>query len=521
MKTQENVKLRGLLDLPNELLLMTISFLSVPNIRILGRSCRKLRFLVIHYLVRYHYSTGIFVLPAEIILNIAQYVRHPKHLSRFAQATQWYYPFITRTIALVNIRYHDNSLLCYAAQKNLISMARTMVHLGGDVNRKLRSKRVTALSFAASCGHTEMVNLLLSLGASQLVSGQRIPLLIAILRRHESTALVLSRNIVPYSAKPGKIDWNPLVNACKMKLVRLVCYMLGGHKVANPSFKHPYNVALRTVVRQDLSKGDINLIKREIHQDVYQIVLMLLHHGANPRFASELSWRHPDPRVRAVLGDPVSEKILESNWNEIAGRSSLLKDDGMDILHPLPPDLRLQAGLLEYLKPTKNLAGQLLDDDLISEYELGDSEVISSIYAVTDTESRKSRAFGMSEVVNPFDISAYPQLAPTRTSSQDGPEKFWATMPKTVQSIPYRGSQFNPNKAKLREKPTVKEEFPKLGKGTKVCTRANENIWMDFAKKNFSRKEEENPVKTAEKAGNSTKTAVRSSKKKKWQPLAI
>ena len=89
MTGKENRRPRGLLNLPNELLTEIVSFLSVPDVRIFGRSCRQLLPLTKDYLDRYYYNTGIFVLPDKIISMIARHVRYrrPKDLSRFSRAT--------------------------------------------------------------------------------------------------------------------------------------------------------------------------------------------------------------------------------------------------------------------------------------------------------------------------------------------------------------------------------------------------------------------------------------------------
>ncbi|PVH94199.1 ankyrin, partial [Periconia macrospinosa] len=281
VKKKEPVQLKGILDLPNELLIEIVSSLSVPNIRVLGRANRMLRFFTMDYLAKYHYDTGIFALPTEIILMVARYLQNPDDLSCFAQATQHYYPSITRIIALDNIRYDDNDLLHYAARKNLKSMARTIIRLGGDVNKALSPEPRTPLCLAASHGHTKMVKLLLSLGASQVISGERKALLLAINNRKEVAAQVLSRDILPYSTKIDRSGIVPLHMACQMKLPRLVCHYLRNHPATDPSITYLHDAALRIVIKQDLSGGSI--IKREIHQDVYQIVLMLLHHGADPK----------------------------------------------------------------------------------------------------------------------------------------------------------------------------------------------------------------------------------------------
>ncbi|KAF2809927.1 ankyrin, partial [Mytilinidion resinicola] len=189
-----------------------------------------------------------------------------------------------------NVRHGGSSLLNYAARGNLKRMARIILHLGGDVNtqRGLRpgfmDKRPTPLATAASHGHKRMVRMLLETGVSHFVDGMRIPLAVAISNRHEDVALILSQEFDSGDLFLTKARGTVLQMACRMKLVNLVRYYLEHGPRCRGSVNvrsvHDRSTALFQLLQKDASKSDI--IKRELHADVYEIVLMLLRHGANP-----------------------------------------------------------------------------------------------------------------------------------------------------------------------------------------------------------------------------------------------
>jgi ankyrin repeat protein len=310
----------GLPKLPNEILLEIVSLLSISDLRRLDRVNRKLHFFIGDYLVRYRYNAGLFTLPNELILEIVQHLGRQKDRSRLARASQRFYPLIMDYISRHNVRYGGSSLLNYAAKRDLKGMARMILHLGGDVDtqcgfrRGVLDNRVTPLVIAAFHGHEKMVRMLLEAGASVFVDGMRIPLAMAIHKRHEKVALILSQELDFDDVPLTKTGDTALQMACGAKLVDLVRYYLecgsrcGGR--VNVHSLPDRSTALHHVLRKDASK-DV-FFKRELHEDVYQIVVMLLHHGANPDIlikvgvlhpvtARAIASRHPDPRLRILL----------------------------------------------------------------------------------------------------------------------------------------------------------------------------------------------------------------------------
>ncbi|KAF2488411.1 hypothetical protein BU16DRAFT_422296, partial [Lophium mytilinum] len=279
-----------LLTIPNELLLEIASSLRLPDLRRLSRVNCQLYFFTNDYLARYRYNSGLVALPNEIILEIVQHLGRQKDRSNLARASQRFYPLIMHYIVRHDVRHGGSSLLNYAAKKNLGGMARNILHIGGDVNTQrgcrvgFAKRQPTPLVTAASHGHKKMVRILLKTGASHFVDGMRVPLAVAISNRHENVALILSQELDfgdMFLTKTGQMVFQM---GCEMKLVNLVCHYLerGSHcaESVNAPRLHPRSTALYRTLLKDASK-DI-LLKRELHANAYQIVLMLLQHGASP-----------------------------------------------------------------------------------------------------------------------------------------------------------------------------------------------------------------------------------------------
>ncbi|KAF2713648.1 hypothetical protein K504DRAFT_369265, partial [Pleomassaria siparia CBS 279.74] len=277
-------------SLSNEILLIIVSILGTPDVRRLGRVNRRLQFFTGDYLIRYQYNAGLFTLPNELILEITQYLGSPKDCSRFARSSQRLYPLVQDYILRHNVRHGGSGLLNYAAKRNLIGMARMMLHVGGDINTQsgfrlsLMGKRPTPLITAVAHGHERIVRMLLEAGANQFVGGMRTPLRIAITGRHERLALLLSQDLDPSEILLKGLGSSALQMACSAKLVLLVRYYLEHEPNQNgPSDVQIFldrSTALYRVLQADAQNGDF--VRREVHEEVYQIVSMLIEHGASP-----------------------------------------------------------------------------------------------------------------------------------------------------------------------------------------------------------------------------------------------
>lgn len=126
--------LPGLLRLPDELSIKMVSSLSILDLRRLAKVNKQLSSFVGSYLTRHRYNVGILRLPDELLLEIAQHLSMQADRSRFAQASLKFYPMIMKYLVRYDIQHNDSSLLMYAAEWNLMNMARKILNLGGDIH---------------------------------------------------------------------------------------------------------------------------------------------------------------------------------------------------------------------------------------------------------------------------------------------------------------------------------------------------------------------------------------------------
>ncbi|KAH7080422.1 hypothetical protein BKA63DRAFT_590966 [Paraphoma chrysanthemicola] len=336
-----------LLRLPNELLIVIADDLSNLDLRRLGRTCRQIRLFAQDYSARYYFKTGLLALPKKVITNITQYLDiHADDLqddrSHFARVSQRLYPLVTQAIARHNIQKQESWLLNYAATNNLKSMANTMLRLGGNVETgrgySIPPYPVTPLVIAALCGHKRMVKLFLAAGAKEIIDGDRVPLRLALYQRHNSVALLLCREL--RLGDEFRPDMTMLEAACFHKMTALVRFFLQkpssqGSGSGGKAENYICSTSLRKLLARDASEDDF--IKREVHEDVYQIATLLLQYNANPdeqletdsgrlSTAREIASRHPDPRIRLMLPSksiaPTSKIGASSHPSQVASKPS-------------------------------------------------------------------------------------------------------------------------------------------------------------------------------------------------------
>jgi hypothetical protein len=346
MATEQHTSATGLAALPLGILFDIASHLGTTDIRQLNRVNRALHLSLTNYLHRHRYNAGLLALPNELILEIAQHLGEQKDRSALARTSQRFYPVVMGFIARYDVQHCASNLLHYAVRADLPSLARKILDLGGDVDTTggggwpASTSRPTPLMMAAFYGREDMVKLLLAAGASQYVGKQdtldpwsngapcgdggllRTPLMLAIEKRHEDIALLLSADVDPFEIIKTSVGWpnsTALQLACMSKLPNLVRLYAERSSVcdrARPEIEHDLGVALNLVIRENSATR--LPVEQELHEDVYQITLILLQHGANvdaprpPRRAldfsndtlQDLALRHPDPRVQALLGRP-------------------------------------------------------------------------------------------------------------------------------------------------------------------------------------------------------------------------
>ena len=246
------------------------------------------------------------------------------------RASQRFYPLVMNYIIRYDMRYHGSSLLNKATGSNLKGVVKKMLRMGGDVNTQSGFRPLGTCELPTplivAVGHERMVRLLLSTGAKQAVGGKRTSLLIAIMKRNpnEGIALLLSQNVDATDDIATPLSpTNILLLACKAQLATLVRHLLEQCTLrAKQVNVRIISIALYELLRSTASKGDFRL--RELLEDVYQITLMLLQHGADPGMvfpgvrgactARGVVLKYPDPRVRNVLLG--AARTVDKPWRE-------------------------------------------------------------------------------------------------------------------------------------------------------------------------------------------------------------
>jgi hypothetical protein len=559
---RDSSSLPGILKLSNEFLFNIASHLSTPDLRRLSRVDPRLNNFVENYLTRFRYNVGLVALPDEILLKIVQHLGCQKYRSRFARASLRFYPLTMEYIIRHDVRFDRSILLNYAAWNNLKEMARTILHLGGDANARwvlgvrLNSMEnmPTPLVSAAIRGHTKIVRILLESGASQFVGESRVALTAAILKGHENVALLLSQGLDPDETPlKKKKDLTVLQIACEAKLVKLVRYYLErGSRCEGPENTRSssnYSIALYRVLNKDASKG--SFLKREIHEDAYQIVLMLLQHGANPDLrikvspsspatARGIASRHPDPRIRYWLSNTIVPAVETKESPLLIGRPWISTMD--DALKPdasqadtLPSEIRRFVSLWNFFERPSTGTPTRTDED-----GTGVEGISDESYTLGDLgfESFDSNGFDFEdtnlgtnpEPLEPPPLSSYPQLGITKAGAQHAAKAFWSRIPAqtvTSSSTSIRTSNnesrgASSKKGKQSENTKETEPFPQLGRPDTTSNDTGKNTWTDFRKDKVPQSTNDTVHPTAngqhEGMGQSTN---KSKKKKKWEPLSI
>ncbi|KAL5440454.1 hypothetical protein PMIN06_009653 [Paraphaeosphaeria minitans] len=527
---KKNIESPALLVLPNEIFLDIVHLLCTSDLRSLGRVNCRLRGFVIDYLYRYRYNVGIHALPNELTLEIAQHLGHQKDRSRLARASQRFYPLIMRYIIRHNVVNGGSSLMNYAAKRNLVGMARKMICLGGDVNTqhgfstKVMGKTLTPLATAACYGHQRMVRMLLKFGASHFIDGVRLPLALAILKRCENVALILSQELDSSDTSFTSSTRQTLLQmACAAQLVILARYYLENI----PYNSHDCDIALFRIIQKDASKTEF--IQRQLHEEVFQIVLMLVRHGASPDVCVRtggsvvttrgIASRHPDPRIRNIF-------LKLTNFEKPKASASHIGRPWMSSENKV---FELQKSAAEVYALQESRYATLWDfveastEDAATDMEEQGMFLSSDAKVAYLMESGLQRARRRSERATPPPSSSYPGLGVVQGSAQHTLETFWANFPprNLSESPPPKRNveSLGSRSANHTEKPAEEEDFPALAYPRSRQDDYKKNVWADFRSKGDS-PSLSNDERTSHDDGGVT-LSVRKKSKKKWVPLSL
>jgi ankyrin repeat protein len=431
-------------------------------------------------------------------------------------------------------------------------MAQTILRLGGDVNTQRPSAkeiRQTPLAIAAFLGHEKMIKVLLEAGASHFINEMRIPLAAAIAKQHEAVALILSQGLHP-SEVILKINTKrtALQIACKVKFVNLVRYYLerGSKRGEIVNFQsNDCSTALCIVLQEDASSDDI--VRRELHEDVYQIVSMLLQHGANPDIyikiglshpgtARAIASRHPDPRVRILVAKPTSATELRGS-NLLIGRPWIVSSEHKaHTIHELqsetsPSEASHYARLWDFMERPNAETSDLLEEYGAEYQGTNHEDCILSASDIADLEKGGMQWLKKeSESIEPPPLSSFPQLCIPKASVQHISKDFWAKIPAkaslgvhSAQTPSSGGTDFISQKVKQPKKLVETDPFPRLGHTTLTSNDTGTDLWARFAKDRVSQSatETQRTSPSKEGAGVISVQTPSKKKKKKWEPLLV
>ena len=148
---------------------------------------------------------GFLNLPNEILFEIIDHLDREQDIYSLIRVHTRFHNLFDDYLYCYNIEHRKYSPLFWAVKHGRESTARELLHLGADVNLKLRASSdgteprvdLTPLHLASLKGNLAMVKLLLEAGADPeaRVRESLTPLFFALVARHEVVALTISRHI--------------------------------------------------------------------------------------------------------------------------------------------------------------------------------------------------------------------------------------------------------------------------------------------------------------------------------------
>ena len=183
---------------------------------------------------------AFFSLPNEIIFEIVDNLDQEQDIYSLIRVHTRLYDLFNDYLYCYNIKHWRCSALFWAVNYGRESTVRKVLHLGADVNLKLRAKSngtgpradLTPLHLAALKGQLAIVNLLLDVGADPEARVQErwTPLFFALIARHGEVARTISSRI--NNLQDCLVDLarrlTPLHVSCRQGLWSCARYLLNG-----------------------------------------------------------------------------------------------------------------------------------------------------------------------------------------------------------------------------------------------------------------------------------------------------
>lgn len=420
---------------------------------------------------------------------------------------------------------HATTPLTSAAYHSDVKMVELLLQFGANVHAlsnywihegyRMGIRSATPLSFAAYLGNRRIAELLIEAGASPIIEGRSEMLSIAMNRRHEpivslllqaldsakqlsasvireliqmasgqhfrslSTNVitqhehVILRHLPPASVDKGQVPEYILAEFIKYaatgKLAMVVSHLLqirGRLQLQQTSY---LDSALQGVISLDACKESV--LKRELHQDVFQIVQALLVRGADPdavvegKSARDMAAAHPDPRVRNRLARAVHPSRPTKKLSSLIGRSLTNPSQALST-YRRPQEDRHSASLWDFVGSRNQhdpRGGHKSDEDSVPESNdvvtSGDQTQGTAMSAPTNSAiMSEEQANLQTNAASPPHLHS--QHASSELDSIVPTQSAWVNTSSNIRSAPTAEEKDSMEKPIIRPKPTRRMPSP-------------------------------------------------------------
>jgi hypothetical protein len=310
-------------------------------------------------------------LPNEILMQIVDYLQTQREINAVTHINRRFHSVFNDFLYRENIR-SGSSALFWAANRGQESTARTIVHLGADINMPLQEpvshpgetiRYSTAIHIAAKKGHLAVVKVLVDAGANLEARDHRgwTPLFVALASGHEKIARTIGWNLDDAACTcivESADGLKPLHVAARLGLSKSVQYFVDrGTDVDTKDLRG--KTALHHALLGSLRyRGNID-VPIPSKNDLFKTVLLLLDLGANPeleitatknsitttRTARQIGMHYPDERIRGLFGGRVVHRLIPLSPSQIgrtwmSSSSPAIRYETISVTQPL---MRQQA----------------------------------------------------------------------------------------------------------------------------------------------------------------------------------